>query len=106
MGKEIAPLSIVVENLVLDRNACGVEIGVWKAGQTFEDDEVEFFTGVSKRIAPDKFDPQLGYELAFWRAVEAAAAKELKLLEGQIKHKDDIREDQANKKPDPNRKKK
>ena len=81
-----------VSAITVDHEAVGVEIVVnnWSYRQDaiFE----EFFTGISKCDPVDKFDPQLGVELAYWRAVERAAKKNLDRLSGLIKHRDDLRD--------------
>ena len=49
---------------IIDHEAVAVELEVFVNGQH------ETVTGISKCAAPDRFDPELGYELAYWRAVE------------------------------------
>jgi len=83
--------------VVLDHEACAVEIQVEipelvgvQIDESWGTPVYEKFTGVSKCTPPDDFDADFGYELAYWRAIERAAAKNLRRLNGLIKHLDDV----------------
>lgn len=77
---------------VLDSQVSAVEIAVVSFDGDGYDKEVETYVGVAHMSRPDSYDEELGYDLAFWRAVGRAANKHIKRAEGRIKHNDDIRE--------------
>lgn len=100
-GKEMNYYKITQENAVLSSKVSAVEISVETYDDDFGDEFVfdeQGFVGTAFVSRPDSYDKQLGYDLAFWRAVQNAANRNLKRLDGLVKHNDDIRELQAEQK--------
>lgn len=84
---------IATTGKVVDHEAVAVEILVGNDSDRQDVITDEYFTGVSKCDPSDRFDPQIGVELAYWRAVERAAKKNISRLDGLVKHRDDVREE-------------
>lgn len=93
MSRKASPLFIETVADIQSNRTVAVQIQV---GQFTEDgpeyDPDGVYEAVSVCDPIDEFDPILGMDLAFWRAVEKAARKNLKRLDGQIRHNDHARE--------------
>lgn len=92
---------ITTTGKVVDHEAVAVEILVGNDSDRQDVITDEYFTGVSKCDPSDRFDPQIGVELAYWRAVERAAKKNISRLDGLVKHRDDVREEKKSNKNGP-----
>ena len=90
-------IDIEVEQEIVAHDAVAVEVAVFDPDAKGTP-RYETFNGVSRRDPSDEFDAELGYRLAYWRAVEAAVKKNLKRLDGQIRHNDNARLSKSRKK--------
>lgn len=78
-------MGVFVDAVVQDHEATAVRVVYQNP-----DGDDDMATGVSKRHPEDEFDSELGYELAFWRAVEKIHHRQMRRVNGLIKHKADV----------------
>lgn len=96
--REDAPTIHLSQAVTHDKSRTTVEIQVLDQG------DWEYFTAESVRDPKDEWDADLGFDFAFWRAVENAAKCNLRRLNGEVKNRDDIRQLKAEQKNRPTRK--
>lgn len=89
-AKDVPAITIVEKNVVTDNNFVAVEVATASIidGSILEGPG---YVGVSHRHPEDKFVPEVGHDLAYWRAVEKMAKAHIKTINGYVADVDNKR---------------